>query len=123
MRAVQEIEEAVDCSMLSVLATLRLQCAVQSGSKHCRSCNRCTEGFDHHCVWLNTCVGKANYRYFFCLLVSASMMLAFQLAVACFAFIQTFRKKEESYVSLAFWYGIGFKLSGIQVSIAIFLDA
>ena len=43
--------------------------AVLDGSKHCGACNRCTHGFDHHCRWLNNCVGAANYTYFFRLIV------------------------------------------------------
>jgi len=31
---------------------------------HCYACDKCCEGFDHHCDFLQTCVGKQNYRQF-----------------------------------------------------------
>ena len=31
---------------------------------HCRACKTCTLKFDHHCPWLNQCVGLGNERYF-----------------------------------------------------------
>lgn len=39
------------------------------GSKHCGQCNRCTSGFDHHCRYLNNCIGEQNYEYFFKLII------------------------------------------------------
>ena len=31
-------------------------------SKHCRQCNKCCEGFDHHCDIFNNCIGKVSPR-------------------------------------------------------------
>lgn len=32
---------------------------------YCMHCNKRIPGFDHHCDWLNTCIGNANYPYFY----------------------------------------------------------
>ena len=41
------------------------QTNVPLSSKHCRICNKCRYGFDHHCRYINNCVTSENYFYFF----------------------------------------------------------
>ncbi|RWS28363.1 uncharacterized protein B4U80_09446, partial [Leptotrombidium deliense] len=31
---------------------------------HCRICQRCIRKMDHHCPWINNCVGELNQKYF-----------------------------------------------------------
>jgi hypothetical protein len=33
-------------------------------TRHCRLCDVCVHGYDHHCAWLNVCIGHRNLRLF-----------------------------------------------------------
>ena len=32
---------------------------------HCRECNICISGYDHHCVFFGKCIGQGNVIYFY----------------------------------------------------------
>lgn len=34
------------------------------GSHHCRICHRCISHMDHHCPWMNNCIGAGNMKHF-----------------------------------------------------------
>ncbi|PWY97808.1 hypothetical protein BCV70DRAFT_202561 [Testicularia cyperi] len=50
-------------------------------TSHCRVCDNCVENIDHHCTFLNTCIGRRNYVPFIAFLtatiLSAVMIIAF----------------------------------------------
>ncbi|KAL6570911.1 hypothetical protein OROGR_000461 [Orobanche gracilis] len=62
------------CNLCQVEIATGRSCNVSKYSKHCRVCDKCVDCFDHHCRWLNNCIGKRNYRKFFTLLVSALLL-------------------------------------------------
>lgn len=54
-------------------------------TSHCRQCNVCIKGADHHCKWLGTCIGRRNYREFF-LFTFFLMLYSFLVSIACLVY-------------------------------------
>ncbi|KAI5817977.1 DHHC palmitoyltransferase-domain-containing protein [Pyronema omphalodes] len=44
-------------------------------SKHCSICKVCIAKQDHHCIWINNCVGLSNIRWFLLFLISTDVLL------------------------------------------------
>lgn len=48
-------------------------------SRHCQCCDRCVEKYDHHCPWVNNCIGGRNIGWFFLFLNTTWVSLGFKL--------------------------------------------
>ena len=44
-----------------------------TSTRHCQHCNKCVRKFDHHCPWINNCVGARN-RSLFAVFITVLMM-------------------------------------------------
>ncbi|KAF4637673.1 hypothetical protein G7Y89_g391 [Cudoniella acicularis] len=46
-------------------------------SKHCSICKRCISKLDHHCIFINNCVGYGNQHYFLLLLFFTATLITY----------------------------------------------
>ena len=59
---------------------------ISDKSKHCKKCNKCIENFDHHCDWLNNCIGKYNYSFFYILILVLVLNSFFIFSIGLYIF-------------------------------------
>eukprot|EP01054_Gregarina_sp_Poly1_P000384 Gregarina_sp_Poly_1__383@NODE_1095_length_5109_cov_377_047997_g759_i0_p3_GENE_NODE_1095_length_5109_cov_377_047997_g759_i0NODE_1095_length_5109_cov_377_047997_g759_i0_p3_ORF_typecomplete_len334_score9_27DHHC/PF01529_20/1_8e03DHHC/PF01529_20/5_5e32_NODE_1095_length_5109_cov_377_047997_g759_i014092410 len=65
---------------------------------HCSACQQCIKRLDHHCPWVNGCIGEENYHYFLVFL----MWGVFGSAYTCSALLRPFwlaiiKESESNY--------------------------
>jgi len=55
---------------------------------HCRICQRCVRKMDHHCPWINNCVGEFNQKYFLQFLIYVGLLSIYAGALTLFSWSQ-----------------------------------
>ena len=48
---------------------------------HCRICQRCIRRMDHHCPWINNCVGERNQKYFLQFLFYVGLLAVYSIGM------------------------------------------
>ena len=84
-------------------------------TSHCAICDNCVMRFDHHCMWLGTCVGRRNYKYFFYLVLSLNISAIFQITYAIYLIVYQCKNSsaKEEYKKIVVW----------GMSVVIFFDS
>ncbi|KAL6561447.1 hypothetical protein OROMI_017048 [Orobanche minor] len=93
-------EDALFCTLCNV--------EVRKCSKHCRSCDKCVDGFDHHCRWLNNCVGRKNYVTFISLMAISLVWLVVEAGVGIGVLVRCFVNKSHMEAEIVDKLGNGF---------------
>lgn len=53
----------------------------QKETRYCPTCHKNVPGLDHHCAWLNTCIGRRQYPSFFFLVMIATFLFWYETAI------------------------------------------
>jgi hypothetical protein len=67
---------------------------------HCKLCDVCVAGWDHHCGWVGSCVGERNHRHFWVYLAAQTLVAgsAFDLVLTSRVGVGSARREL-----VAFW--------------------
>ena len=84
-------------------------------TSHCNVCNNCVSKFDHHCMWMGTCVGDRNYGHFMWLVISTVTSAVFISLVSIIHLVlNAYNRTEDQTLASAI-----FTPSGIIAMISI----
>jgi hypothetical protein len=100
-------------------------CYVEKNEKlitHCFICNKCVYDFNHHCFWLNCCIGGSNKYFYFIFLL---MNLIYVLNLIYFGILGVFNEinippERGDFLDKIFFIGRddkGFRILGSAISI------
>lgn len=59
---------------------------------HCSVCKRCIRKMDHHCPWVNNCVGENNQKYFVLFTMYIALISLHALVMVGFHFLHCFEE-------------------------------
>eukprot|EP01055_Gregarina_sp_Pseudo9_P005561 Gregarina_sp_Pseudo_9__5560@NODE_742_length_2284_cov_155_865033_g698_i0_p2_GENE_NODE_742_length_2284_cov_155_865033_g698_i0NODE_742_length_2284_cov_155_865033_g698_i0_p2_ORF_typecomplete_len220_score1_14DHHC/PF01529_20/1_5e03DHHC/PF01529_20/1_2e32_NODE_742_length_2284_cov_155_865033_g698_i03501009 len=63
---------------------------------HCSACRQCVKRLDHHCPWVNGCIGEENYHYFLAFLMWAVLGSTYTFTALARPFWLAIIKESES---------------------------
>ncbi|CAI5742549.1 unnamed protein product [Hyaloperonospora brassicae] len=84
-RVCETIDPAIHADPSTSWWSSRLSGPRWAKTRYCAVCRKTVPGMDHHCTWLQTCIGRANYVQFFTVACTGTVQFGLQVAyaVAC----------------------------------------
>ncbi|KAI1285517.1 Palmitoyltransferase ZDHHC3 [Halotydeus destructor] len=87
--ATKEAIEQLGLSEGQVLYKCQKCCSIKpERAHHCSVCQRCIRKMDHHCPWVNNCVGENNQKFFVLFTMYIALLSIHVLVLAIFHFLK-----------------------------------
>jgi len=68
-------------------------------SHHCSKCKKCILKMDHHCWWLDNCIGFYNYKFFYLFLFYGCIFWIFVFASSTKYFVNFWIRNEDGRIT------------------------
>lgn len=93
----------------------------QTSTRYCQICKKNVKGLDHHCIWLNTCVGKRNYPLFFLFITTGTLTFSTQVVVSALTLADwTDDLSTRNWILLIIQGIISFLVANLLLSLVVF---
>ncbi|KAG0080112.1 palmitoyltransferase for Vac8p [Linnemannia elongata] len=68
---------------------------------HCKECDQCVLRMDHHCPWVNSCIGYNNLKFFYLFILYASLLAIWVIGTTTPILVTAYSRCEQN--SLFAW--------------------
>ncbi|KAH7032290.1 DHHC palmitoyltransferase-domain-containing protein [Linnemannia elongata] len=68
---------------------------------HCKECDQCVLRMDHHCPWVNSCIGYNNLKFFYLFILYASLLAIWVISTTTPILVTAYSRCEQN--SLFAW--------------------
>jgi hypothetical protein len=89
-------------------------------ASHCSICDNCVEVFDHHCPFVNNCIGKRNYPFFLGFLLSVTLLAIVVMAGFVLSMRRDSQGDESMSTTMVVIVGVLLGLPTLLLSLALF---
>lgn len=85
---------------------------------HCNTCDCCIRNFDHHCLWLGTCIGARNYLSFLSYITLLNIALPIASYQAISAILELLAESEASSMAYSSVLGL-YALATVFINVLV----